>query len=80
MRQFQLPASANQTPINLYNHHAFNLTCSICDQTVPLEIAKTEEHGLAVHEECYVLKLSMERSTGVPLHFPRDGSFGGTIQ
>jgi hypothetical protein len=29
-----------------------------CSKPVPLEDAKTEGHGMAVHEECYLLKLS----------------------
>lgn len=28
--------------------------CSICAQGVTLELSKTDEHGLAVHELCYV--------------------------
>ena len=39
-----------------------NPLCSICNQPVPLEAAKTQEQGLAVHEECYLLKLKLESS------------------
>ena len=38
--------------------------CSICNRRVPLEEAKTNERGLAVHEECYVLKLRFKTSGG----------------
>ena len=31
--------------------------CSICDRAVYLEVAKTDENGQAVHEECYVGKV-----------------------
>jgi len=31
--------------------------CCICNSPVVLETGKTDEYGLAVHEECYVLKL-----------------------
>lgn len=31
--------------------------CSICYEPVKLETTKTDEHGKAIHEECYVLKL-----------------------
>jgi hypothetical protein len=27
--------------------------CNICNRAVELEIAKTDENGKAVHEECY---------------------------
>jgi hypothetical protein len=34
------------------------LTCRICDQPVQLETTKVDEHGKAVHEECYFLRVS----------------------
>lgn len=34
------------------------LACSICKQPIRLETSKTDEYGKAVHEECYVLKIS----------------------
>jgi two-component sensor histidine kinase len=33
--------------------------CCICNSPVPLETSKTDEHGQAVHEECYVLKVCL---------------------
>lgn len=38
--------------------------CPVCGKPVPLEAAKTDEHGQAIHEQCYVLKLERERATG----------------
>jgi hypothetical protein len=35
-------------------HH---LTCVLCGRPVLLEIAKADEHGQAVHQECYELRL-----------------------
>lgn len=32
--------------------------CSICNEPVELETAKTDECGRAIHENCYVLKLA----------------------
>lgn len=32
--------------------------CSICNEPVDLETAKTDECGRAIHENCYVLKLA----------------------
>lgn len=32
--------------------------CSICKESVPLEESKVDEHGKAVHEECYVSMLT----------------------
>ena len=34
-------------------------TCRICNDPVLLETSKTDEHGQAVHEDCYVLNLSL---------------------
>lgn len=31
--------------------------CPLCRQPVPLEISKTDDHGRAVHEDCYVRTL-----------------------
>ena len=33
-----------------------SLVCCICTGLVPLETSNTDEHGRAVHEECYVRK------------------------
>jgi len=38
------------------------LTCAQCGRPVRLEIAKTDERGQAVHEECYELRLYGEQS------------------
>lgn len=35
-------------------------SCRICNDPVLLETSKTDEHGQAVHEECYVLNLSLK--------------------
>jgi uncharacterized Zn finger protein (UPF0148 family) len=40
--------------------------CPICNKAVPLETAetaKTDEHGRAMHEECYLLKVRLEEAT-----------------
>ena len=37
--------------------------CPICNQPVSLESAKTDEHGLAIHEECYLVKLKPKHAT-----------------
>ena len=34
------------------------LVCCICEGPVPLETCKTDEHGKAVHEECYMHKIA----------------------
>jgi putative methionine-R-sulfoxide reductase with GAF domain len=38
------------------------LNCCICNKPVALEIAKTDDSGQAVHEECYALRLGAEFS------------------
>lgn len=40
--------------------------CAICNKPVPLEIAKADEDGQSVHEQCYVLRLQLERSATEP--------------
>jgi Flp pilus assembly pilin Flp len=40
---------------------------------VSLEKSKTDEHGLAIHEECYVLKLRLQRASRESLPEPRHG-------
>jgi len=32
--------------------------CAVCNQPVPLELAKTDEAGRAIHDECYLHKVS----------------------
>lgn len=34
--------------------------CSICNSKVPLETAKTDENGRAVHEQCYLVVLKQK--------------------
>jgi hypothetical protein len=41
------------------------IECSICDNLVALETAKTDEVGQAVHEECYLLNLGIKRGQGL---------------
>jgi hypothetical protein len=36
--------------------------CSLCNESVEIETAKTDERGDAVHEECYVLEIRPERT------------------
>ncbi|HEV2400306.1 MAG TPA: hypothetical protein VGS27_25435 [Candidatus Sulfotelmatobacter sp.] len=38
--------------------------CPICNKPVSLETAKADEHGRAVHEECYLLSLKLKHETG----------------
>lgn len=42
-----------------------DLLCAICNRRITLETSQTDEHGRAVHEECYVLKLRLIRATEV---------------
>ena len=35
------------------------LTCSLCNKPVSLDTAKTNEAGLPVHEECYVVRQAL---------------------
>ncbi len=39
----------------------FPKTCWICGKAVPLEDCKIDEHRLAVHENCYVARVQLEK-------------------
>jgi hypothetical protein len=42
------------------NFQSPTVHCSICGRLVPLEIAKVDEFGSAIHEECYALKMQLK--------------------
>jgi hypothetical protein len=46
--------------------------CVICKESVELAQSKTDEHGQAVHEECYVSQFVSRRSdpSRPPLRYP----------
>lgn len=37
--------------------------CSVCNKPVDLKTTKTDDHGKAVHEECYVLRQALKDAT-----------------
>ena len=37
--------------------------CCLCDRPVEIEHCKTDEHGRAIHEQCYVARLALEMAT-----------------
>jgi hypothetical protein len=39
------------------------MVCAICGNPVDLELCKTDEDGGAVHEKCYLAKMSLMRSS-----------------
>lgn len=53
--------------------------CSICGKALNLEDCKVDERGVAVHENCYVAKISIDQSKATwtpppkkpPMHGPR---------
>ena len=40
-------------------------TCDVCGRAVSLEYCKTDEKGDAVHEECYLRRLGLEKAPHV---------------
>jgi hypothetical protein len=42
------------------------LRCGLCGKSVSLEMAKADECGRTIHEECYALKLELQRVTTPP--------------
>jgi hypothetical protein len=55
-----------------------NLACCVCTRPIPLETSKTDEHGKAVHEECYVRKTisRFRRASAIHLLADRFSSTG----
>jgi hypothetical protein len=49
------------------------IPCHICHYPVELEIAKTNEDGEAVHEECYVFETLAKKSSRQPVPPDRGG-------
>ena len=45
--------ASQQNPIHI---------CWICGSRVPLENCKIDEHGQAVHEDCYLAKMVLQNS------------------
>jgi len=43
-------------PVSASLHHV--LRCTICHEPVPVETAKTDSYGKAIHEECYMLSVA----------------------
>ena len=41
------------------SQHKRTYFCWICSHALDLETCKTDEHGMAVHENCYVLKIGL---------------------
>jgi hypothetical protein len=41
--------------------HAGLPTCNICNRPVDLKVAKTDEDGKGVHEECYVRRMRLKK-------------------
>jgi hypothetical protein len=49
----------------MYNRELSSLRapiCSICNSPVPLNNAKTDEDGSAIHETCYLVKIGVTKS------------------
>ena len=43
----------------------YYLGCAICGKPLHLQAADTQ-HGLPVHEECFVLRLKLRKATTIP--------------
>jgi hypothetical protein len=40
--------------------------CSICEKPVKIETSKVDEHGKAVHDGCYLLKVGSKKTATKP--------------
>jgi hypothetical protein len=52
------------------------LACWICGKEVDLTKCKTDEHGLPVHEACYVVKTVLKSKSTPHPPFPSQGTAG----
>ena len=43
-------------------HEHFLPSCVVCNESVNLEESKADEHGRAVHENCYVSTVALKES------------------
>jgi hypothetical protein len=59
MSQFAQDASSENIPVA----ETSVLTCRICGKPVSVETAKTDCCGMAIHEECYALKVRLEQAS-----------------
>lgn len=48
------------------------IVCSICSRRIALETSNTDEHGHAVHEDCYVRKTVSKLRTAPVLRLSED--------
>ncbi|HXO30790.1 MAG TPA: hypothetical protein VN901_00400 [Candidatus Acidoferrales bacterium] len=46
-----------------FHRHIQIVRCSICEQLVSVESAKSDEYGRTIHEECYALKMKLKQAT-----------------
>jgi hypothetical protein len=44
------------------SHDHFLPRCVVCNESVNLKESNTDEHGRAVHEDCYVSTVVLEKS------------------
>src|SRR5205823_75520 len=57
---------AFRMPLHSHRAHSSSFSCSICNEFVELETAKSDEFGQPVHEECYAQQISLKRSIRPP--------------
>ena len=62
----QVPVHVAKELINDFSAPEYRLLCAICDSPVELERCKTNEHGHAVHDDCYVTRMAPR-----PKRFPQ---------
>ena len=55
--------SSHMTSIEFRQNILSTPFCPICQKPVPLENAKTDERGQAIHEECYIRGLQIKLQT-----------------
>ena len=61
-------------PVQPFEEKSYRPPCVVCKESVKLEECKADEHGQAVHEECYVSGLMEKIFEPGKKHAPRHRS------
>lgn len=52
-----VPEASVPNAVPISSSHSQSPLCVVCNQPVTLEMAKTDETGRAVHDECYLQRV-----------------------
>jgi hypothetical protein len=77
-RCYMCPTPDNTSSSRLTHRRTSAPPYRICGKPIPVEAAKTDADGNAIHEECYALKVKFETATKSTHYGRADGATDGT--